>query len=144
MPAEGSAERLAVMAGVVEPRWKVLIVEDQKGASLALASILFDMRFVVAEARSGAEALNVAAGFRPHIVFIDLVLPDMEGVELLKKLQGEIDLPGARFFSVSGYGNTEAMRARAAGFEAHFGKPVRYEDLEPVLRGEGLQPNTQP
>jgi CheY-like chemotaxis protein len=124
---------------MAEPRWKVLIVDDNRGAAMALATLVSDLGFVLTLAESGEQALKLAWELRPQIVFVDMVLPDMDGVEVLQRLRAEVGLRDARFFSVSGYGESERLRSVGAGFEAHLGKPVRLEELQLLLKDEGLK-----
>jgi len=62
---------------------RVLIVEDEPAVATALQSALDRAAMVTAWADTGARATDLALSFLPHIVLIDLELPDMNGIELI-------------------------------------------------------------
>lgn len=73
---------------------RVLIVDDREDARYAIRSTLLKLgALVVAEAASGAEAIDRARADRPDLVILDLGLPDMTGFQVLDRLQAE---PGSR------------------------------------------------
>ncbi|MFC4776769.1 response regulator [Paenibacillus sp. GCM10023252] len=68
--------------------WTVLLVEDEREALQYIRGIINwkDYGFVVVdEARNGAEALQKIRDIQPHVVFTDIIMPEMDGVELLKQ-----------------------------------------------------------
>jgi two-component system chemotaxis response regulator CheY len=70
---------------------KVLVVDDSMVARLAVKAALRESDVAFTEASSGEEALElVDGGFRPDIVFLDLTMPGMGGIEALKGLKARI------------------------------------------------------
>src|SRR5688572_33168541 len=66
---------------------KVLVVDDSGFARRTLRRILEEQGFGVEEAGSGAEALAKFPQSKPDVVFLDLVMEGMQGLEVLKKLR---------------------------------------------------------
>jgi CheY-like chemotaxis protein len=74
---------------------------------------------------SGREAIEAARTLRPHVMLIDLSLPDMSGAEVAEKLRGTAGFEATTFVAVSGYDEDRTSPV----FEAHFTKPVDHEAL---------------
>jgi DNA-binding response OmpR family regulator len=66
---------------------KVLIVEDETSLKKALASGLSNQEFEVITAGDGEEGLAVALKEKPHLILLDLFMPKMDGITMLKKLR---------------------------------------------------------
>ncbi len=91
---EPAAVRGDARAGGPRLPSRVLIVDDREDARYAIRSTLLKLgALVVAEAASGAEALDRARADRPDLVILDLGLPDMTGFQVLDRLEAE---PGFR------------------------------------------------
>ncbi|MDE2490339.1 MAG: response regulator [Elusimicrobia bacterium] len=69
------------------PRKRLLIVDDEPAILRFLRPAMTAAGFDVAEARTGRAALELAAARRPDVVLLDLGLPDMDGLEVLKDLR---------------------------------------------------------
>lgn len=112
---------------------RVLTVEDDADVAesfrLRLEMVGHDVRL----AANGADALDIARQFRPHVAFIDIDLPGMDGYEVARYLRRECG-DGLRLFALTGFGQ-ESVRERvlAAGFERHLIKPIDVELLQQLL-----------
>ena len=80
----------AVVEGGVETQAaaaeRVLVVEDDSAARVGLEQLVKSWGFVAESAADGREALEKVTTFRPAIVITDLVMPGMDGLELLRAL----------------------------------------------------------
>ena len=65
---------------------KVLVVDDEPEVRLVLSEFLESRGFEVAAAESGAKALAIVDAVSPHVVLLDVTMPEMDGVETLKRL----------------------------------------------------------
>jgi CheY-like chemotaxis protein len=84
----------------------------------------------VREAADGNSALAAAAQMRPHVVLIDIGLPDLDGYEVARRLRAADSQQPAALIALTGYGQAEDQRrALEAGFDAHLTKPVSAELL---------------
>jgi DNA-binding NtrC family response regulator len=107
---------------------KVLIVDDEPISRQTIAEGLRGKNFDVIEAESGQQAMERIQREEMDIVISDMVMPGMDGLELLKKVMRlKVDVP---FFLVTGYPSQAAaanvMKAGASDFLA---KPVTSEEL---------------
>ena len=71
----------------------ILIVEDNPVTRKMVRAVLESERYTVLEAGDGQTALDLMARYRPDLVIQDLVLPDIDGFELVQRLRA---LPGRR------------------------------------------------
>ena len=76
--------RLVVENAPVEEAARILVVEDDSDIAETLRVILGNENFVVEVASDGASALEILDGFSPNLILLDLMLPDMPGLEVLK------------------------------------------------------------
>jgi len=65
----------------------ILIVEDEEAIVNVLASILIANEYIPVIAKNGAQALTMLRSFHPDVVLLDLGLPDMDGIEILKRVK---------------------------------------------------------
>ncbi len=106
----------------------VLIVDDEEGIRESLSGILEDEGYDVLTASSGEEALAAARDHMPDIVFLDVWLPEMDGIETLSKLK-ETDV-GIPVIMISGHGNIEiAVKATRLGAYDFLEKPLSLEKV---------------
>ena len=66
------------------PEHKILIVEDEEAIAHVMESILSANHYIPLSAKNGGQALALASAERPDLVLLDLGLPDMDGVEVLR------------------------------------------------------------
>ena len=66
---------------------KILIVEDEAYLRDALATHLSNEGFTVSQAENGAEGLKVALKEHPDLLLIDIIMPEMDGIAMLKKIR---------------------------------------------------------
>src|SRR5437016_13436865 len=99
---------------------RVLIAEDHAGLGEGLRSFLElqDGIEIVGDAADGAEAVELAVRLRPAVVFMDLVMPKLDGVEAMRELRERV--PETRVIILTSYIDDErllpAVRAGAAGY----------------------------
>ncbi len=111
---------------------RVLYIDDDRINSLLFAEACrFAPGVEVDIAGSGAEALQLAAQWRPELLVIDLHLPDTTGYALLAALRAALDAPTLpAFLCTADEASLVAEPAREAGFDGCWTKPV---DLQTVL-----------
>jgi CheY-like chemotaxis protein len=115
----------AVSADSQLSRRLTLIVDDDRDSREALSLILTSVGHAVRLAGDGEEALRLAEQFRPEMVFLDIVLPGMDGYEICHRLRQSPIFEHARIVAISALsGPKHEARCRAAGFTAQLLKPV--------------------
>jgi len=74
-------------------REKILIVEDEKSISHFISTILNNNGYEAMKARSGSEALSMISSHCPDLIILDLGLPDMDGLDILRQIRSWSSLP---------------------------------------------------
>lgn len=115
---------------------KVLIIDDEKAICSSLSSILQDEGFEVHTALDGKEGLALFYREKPRIIFIDVWMPEMDGLEVLKKIK-EQAAPDTVLIVISGHGTiSTAVEAVKMGANDFLEKPLSIEKiLEIINRG---------
>jgi two-component system sensor histidine kinase/response regulator len=143
VPGKGSTfrftARLGKGAAISRPRLlqsdlrgrRVLIIDDNPHARAVLSNMLTNMTFIVDEAASGAEAIDMVRqsselGERYEIAFIDWQMPGLNGIETGKQILALPDLAlPPHLVMVTAYGREEVLKqAEESGFESVLIKPV--------------------
>jgi two-component system response regulator HydG len=106
---------------------RVLVVDDEPAARGGLQKLLGD-RFTVDVAEDGVAALAAAAEHAPDVVVTDLKMPNMDGIELTKKLH-EIDGEMPVIVTTAFGDVNSAVNAMRAGAEDYLTKPIDYDAL---------------
>lgn len=116
---------------------RVLVVDDDQELVAIVLDALGRLGHEVATANSGHEAIAVAADFDPDVAFVDVVLPDINGITLATVLRGVVERKQLRVIGLSGVdlGRLEIATSRGL-FDRHLAKPVSLEALEAALRRE--------
>ena len=113
---------------------RVLVVDDNVDSAESLAVLLRLYGHEVRLAHDGEAALEEAQSFRPDVIFLDLILPKMDGYEVARRLRLEPGRSGLTLVAMTGYGHEEERRrTREAGFQAHLVKPVNFDMLRDLL-----------
>jgi two-component system, OmpR family, KDP operon response regulator KdpE len=110
---------------------RVLICDDEPPILRALTVVLRDRGFEVVPAATGSEALDRAAVRPPDAAIVDLVLPDLDGVEVCRRLREWSDMPILVLSSVDDEG--EKVRALEAGADDYVTKPFAPRELQARL-----------
>ena len=118
---------------VAASKLTVLVVDDNSDNAESLAEVIRMMGAHVLVARDGVEALAVAKRQAPGLVLLDIGLPGMDGYETARRLRSQSTAP-MRLVALTGYGSPEDHeRSRAAGFDAHYVKPIAPESIDKLL-----------
>ena len=74
-------------------REKILVVEDEKSISHFISAVLSTNGYEAMQARTGQEALSMISSHCPDLIILDLGLPDMDGMDILRQLRSWSSLP---------------------------------------------------
>jgi DNA-binding response OmpR family regulator len=114
---------------------RLLLVEDDPLLRDALVLLLENSGFAVHEAGNGAAALRTAAEHRPDLMLLDLGLPDMAGLDVVRQLKADPITAGIIVLAVTGRaGSEERTRCLSAGCDGYLVKPVPPRELVRVIR----------
>lgn len=113
---------------------RVLIVEDNPDAASSLELLLQLMDYEVVTATNGEQGIERARQFLPHIIFMDLGLPGMDGAETARRISALPEMSGTPIVALTGWGQRgDRERTHQAGMVAHLIKPVTSAALYEVL-----------
>jgi UDP-3-O-[3-hydroxymyristoyl] N-acetylglucosamine deacetylase len=111
---------------------KILVVDDEEGVLKSIVGILQDEGYGAITARDGREALHLYQAESPDALLLDIWMPDMDGIEVLKSLQ-EIDVDSA-VVVISGHGTiSTAIKAVKLGAFDFIEKPLSMDILLVIL-----------
>jgi DNA-binding NtrC family response regulator len=107
---------------------RILVVDDDESIRKTMKAILEDEGYIVDLAATGSEAIQKTKEKAYNIALLDIRLPDMEGVELLKLIKDTV--PHTRKIMVTGYPSMQnAVAALNKNADAYLIKPVNVEKL---------------
>ena len=119
------------------PRAEILVVDDNEMNLRVFCNLLKDTKMQITQATSGVECVNLVRNHHYDIIFLDHMMPEMDGVETLKRMEGIIDNP-CKDTPVIMLTANAASGAReqyiAMGFSDFLSKPVFSEQLEEMVR----------
>lgn len=114
---------------------RVLIADDHEITRIGvrrLLSIAPDIE-IVAEASSGTQALELARTMRPNVVLLDVMMPNVSGIEAAQRLKAE--LPDTMVIMLSSYEDEKSIeRALYAGADGYLSKEVGSKELVEAIR----------
>jgi CheY-like chemotaxis protein len=128
---------------------RILVADDNEDAAQSLAMLLRMLGHEVVTAGDGLEALEVAEGFRPRVILLDIGMPKLNGYDTARRIR-ELPWTGdVVIVALTGWGQKEdLLRSEQAGFDAHLVKPVDPSSLERLLAQWGQirtsTPRTEP
>jgi CheY-like chemotaxis protein len=113
---------------------RVLVVEDHTDAAELMRSAVSRLGCEARVCQTGAEALEAASDYQPHVALLDLNLPDIDGCQVGRSLRQQPGLDKMALVAISCQaGKDDWRRSNDAGFDLHVLHPVRPDVLHSVL-----------
>ncbi len=119
--------------GPVGSEGRLLVVDDEPSITDLVSTALRYVGFEVAVAANAREALSLAASFRPQLVLLDVMLPDLDGFEVTRRLRGE----GVRvpiLFLTARDATDDKVTGLTIGGDDYVTKPFSLEELVARVR----------
>jgi two-component system, OmpR family, response regulator len=117
----------------VDESFRILVVDDEPNIVDVIAMALRYQGFQVATAGTGNGALSQVKGFRPHLMLLDVMLPDMEGFDVAEQLGAQ--RAGVPIIFLTARDSTEdKIRGLTTGGDDYVTKPFSLEELVARIR----------
>jgi two-component system OmpR family response regulator len=120
---------------------RILVVDDEPNIVDVVSMALRFQSFTVETAANGAEALAAVAAFRPHLIVLDVMLPDMEGFDVAQRLGAQRARVPIIFLTARD-ATDDKIRGLTLGGDDYVTKPFSLEELvariRSILRRSGL------
>ncbi|MGF1453340.1 MAG: response regulator [Opitutales bacterium] len=115
---------------------RVVLAEDDAGLRRVSELLLQRLGQNVMVVADGAEAVAAFRSFRPELVFLDLEMPVMDGLEAARMIRSQAGGRAVRLVALTGQAEDQAIQqTQEAGFDAHLVKPVAPHRLVELLKG---------
>ena len=132
-----ATEPLSFDYGDIDRR-SIMVVDDNIDAATSLGQLLKLLGHDVRTCFSGGEALQTIAQFSPHVIFIDIEMPEVNGHELARLLRRRLGHDPV-LIALTGYGQLhDRYSALEAGFNHHCVKPIDLPSIQALLSGEAI------
>jgi PAS domain S-box-containing protein len=140
---DGECTTAPVAEGKVEARsLRIMVVDDNVDAAQSLSTLLQFGGHSLFVAHDGYEAIKIAEGCKPHVAFLDIGMPGMDGYETATAIRKIAGLETMILVALTGWGAEEDKnRSRAAGFNKHLTKPAQLDEIQTLLLS--LEPSFQ-
>jgi signal transduction histidine kinase/DNA-binding response OmpR family regulator len=113
---------------------RILVVDDNRDSAVSLGLLLEGAGHVVRVTFDGASAIALAERFKPTVVFLDIGMPEMNGMEVARRLRQDSANRETLLVALTGWGQDDDRRRTAqAGFDFHCVKPLDLDELSNVL-----------
>jgi len=128
-PAQAESRRIVGLMPGTSPK-RILITDDILENRLLLVTLLQPLGFEIMEATNGYEAIEIFEKWSPHLIFMDLRMPGMDGYEAIRQLKSTEKGRATPIIALtaSAFGENE-KHVRDIGVEAYLRKPFRAEEL---------------
>jgi putative two-component system response regulator len=109
---------------------RILIVDDESGARVALETLLRREGFELRIAHDGAAALAECASFRPDLILLDIMMPGMSGFEVCRRIKATPETRLTPVVLITGLSDTEdRIQGINAGADDFLSKPIDFNEL---------------
>ena len=116
-------------------KYRVLVVDDKWANRSVLVDLLSPLGFDVVEATDGQDCLDQALAIKPDVILLDMVMPGIDGFEVLKRLRQSSTLNQVFVLAMSGSAfDCDQHKCIAAGCDGFISKPIQVEKLLEQLR----------
>ncbi|MBM6616775.1 response regulator [Bacillus suaedaesalsae] len=112
---------------------KLLIVDDQFGIRILLNEVFQKEGYQTFQAANGFQALDIVDKHSPELVLLDMKIPGMDGIEILKRMK--VKDKDIQVIIMTAYGELDMIQeAKDLGAITHFAKPFDIDDIREAVR----------
>ena len=121
--------------GTARAQWKILVADDSQDGADSLAFLLRAAGHEVHVTYDGRTAIQLAQELSPHVVLLDIGMPEVSGYDVARAIRREAWGRTMRLIALTGWGQAEhRRRSLEVGFDDHLVKPVELDVLENLLQ----------
>ncbi len=108
----------------------ILVVDDDEGTTGLMIIALRKAGYTIVKAGDGAQALQAVQQFHPHLILLDIMMPDIDGIEVCRQIRANTAVSQIPIIIVTVLNSEEHRRsALEAGADDYLTKPVRFDEL---------------
>lgn len=111
---------------------KILVVDDSSDTREMMTKLLEMEDFNVITAEDGRVGFDTAKAEHPDMIITDINMPNLNGIEMIRLLRGEVDFTSVPIMAITAYGQNVAREAIDAGANHATTKPI---DFDSLIRG---------
>ncbi|HUT29573.1 MAG TPA: response regulator [Sedimentisphaerales bacterium] len=116
-------------------QWKVLVVEDEEHIRVVLEYNLRLDGFDVYLAEDGVKGLRLARQIKPHLILLDWMMPEMNGLAVLSELKNDQQMMNTHVFMLTAKGvSSDKELALSVGADDYIVKPFDFSQLSRMIR----------
>ncbi len=132
--AEERVQPASTRPGVVKPRRRILVADDNRDAVESMATMLRLAGNEVHTAHDGVEAVERAEAIKPDVVLMDVGMPRLNGYEATRRIRSQDWGKGLVVIALTGWGQeSDRRQSREAGCDDHLVKPVDFAQLDELM-----------
>jgi len=120
--------------GTAPRRLRILVVDDSVDTAQSLTYLLRDDGHITEYAINGMAALDLAKRTRPELIFLDIGLPDYDGLKLARDIKKIPGLERTHIVAITGRISDDEQRALEAGCDLFLSKPLDFRTYEKTIR----------
>jgi len=121
---------------------RIMVVDDNVDAAQSLAALLQFGGHTLYVADCGIEAIKIAERYKPHIAFLDIGMPGMDGYETASAIRKIDGLSEMKLVALTGWGaEQDKFKSQTAGFDNHLTKPAQLHAIEALISAFAASPN---
>jgi PAS domain S-box-containing protein len=115
----------------MEEPYRILVVDDDPSLLRLTSQLLAWEGYKVSKAGTGMEGLRLATETRPDLVLLDVLLPDVSGIEVCRRIKGDPDLAGTlvALFSAMRTGSEDHSEGLEGGADEYISRPIQNQEL---------------
>ncbi|MDE8563903.1 response regulator [Anoxybacillus rupiensis] len=112
---------------------KLLIVDDQYGIRILLNEVFQREGYTTFQAANGIQALEIVQKHQPDLVLLDMKIPGMDGIEILKRIKAMNE--SIKVIIMTAYGELDMIQeTKDLGAIMHFAKPFDIDELREAVK----------